>query len=139
MADEHPDHGPSEDEEIRDYYSQTMYERQEIGQDASNLNTTVQVRVNKQIKQLWEERAAASDYTSVSDLIRVAVGKELSGRYSQRENRTSEILEMVSETHTKLETLQTQVESVHGDLFSEDDMQEMMEVMKALNEGEEDG
>jgi Arc/MetJ-type ribon-helix-helix transcriptional regulator len=139
MADEHPDHGPSEAEEIRDYYSQTIYERQEIGQDASNLNTTVQVRVNKQIKQLWEERVAASDYTSVSDLIRVAVGKELSGRYSQQEHRTSEILEMVSETHTKLETLQTQVESVHGDLFSEDDMQEMMEVMKALNEGEEDG
>jgi Arc/MetJ-type ribon-helix-helix transcriptional regulator len=133
MAEDPPQDDRIQRDEKRELYHQYMYEREGID-DPSELNTTIQVRVNDQIKELWNKSIERSHYNSMAELVRVAVGKELSGRYDRQERQTDEVLDAVSEVQRTLETLENEVRGQYADLVTEDDVQQLLEVVSGVEQ-----
>lgn len=126
-------------QEERDIHKRKRAERLEDA-DSYELNDSIRIRINSEIKSLWNEAVEKSEYSSISELVRVSVEKELSGRYDSQEQQTEQVLEAVLEVKDEVEETQREVQRARREIVSEDKLDNVLEsALDSVVRGENDG
>lgn len=109
------------------------------GSENYDLNDSVRIRINDQVKQFWEAAVMQSDYSSISHLVRVSVEKELSGRYDSQESQNQQVLEAVLAVQDELEEANREIQRTRRDIVNEDKLSEVIEGALDSVSGDNDG
>lgn len=125
--------------EEREIHKRKRAERLEDA-DSYELNDSIRIRINSEIKTLWNEAVEKSEYSSISELVRVSVEKELSGRYDSQEQQTEQVLEAVLEVKDEVEETQREVQKARREIVDEDKLNVVLEsAMDEVVRGDNDG
>lgn len=112
-------------EERLDYFERRA--RKLDGVEEFDLDDSIRIRINSHIKELWEEAAENSGYSSVSELIRIAVEKEVSGRYEQQEEQLEQVLSAILDVHSEVEKTRTEIVRTREESMNEEKMETVLE------------
>lgn len=118
--------GKERADEIRFKYRQRKAELVEE-EEAYELNDTIRIRLNSTIKEMWQEAVEKSQYSSLSELVRISVEKELSGRYDSQENQNEQVLEAVLAVKDEVEDTQREIQQARRDIVDEDRLNSVLE------------
>lgn len=108
--------------------------------DSYELNDSIRIRINSEIKSMWNEAVEKSEYSSVSELVRISVEKELSGRYDSQERQNEQVLEAILEVKDEVEETQREVQKARREIVDEDKLNVVLEsAMDEVVRGGSDG
>lgn len=113
------------DQERLDYFERRA--RKLEGVEEFELDDSIRIRINSHIKELWEEAAENAGYSSVSELIRISVEKEVSGRYEQQEEQLEQVLSAILDVQSEVKKTHTEIVRTREESMNEDKMETVLE------------
>ena len=145
-----PENGDDDRKQVRDAQRDREQERrinhkQERAErldsaDSYDLNDSIRIRINSEVKDLWTEAVEKSQYSSISELVRISVEKELSGRYDSQERQNEQVLEAILEVKDGVEETQREVQKARREIVDEDKLNVVLEsAMDEVVRGDNDG
>lgn len=90
---------------------------------------SVHIRVDRGTKQYWEHYVAdeTNEVSSVSELVRLSVAKETSGKYDSNEQELDEIIEELTTIQENTRQLNQTLSTLRRENIEEDEMEDLLE------------
>ncbi|WP_436931217.1 hypothetical protein [Halosimplex halobium] len=110
--------------------------------EENDLNTSVRVRLNSDTKLRWERYAENTHgINGISELVRGAVSKEISGGFEDGEQKQDQILEGILEIKDSIDEAHEEVRKTHADIIDESKLEATLEsaIDASTSGGETDG